>query len=89
MKAQRAHKKTGCPQTEIRRIVTVPQKSNYSIPSQKLGKAQLGRKAGNTTVPNPQIIPKIRSSQLKGRNWEYLQARAKHYKAPTWAEKDT
>ena len=44
---------------------------------------------GNTIVSNSWIIPKIWSSQLKGRNLEYLQARAKHYKAPTWAEEDT
>ena len=66
VKAQRATRKSGHLNTEIQCMVTVPRKSDYSIPSQKLGKAQLGRKVGNTTVPNLRIIPKIQSSQLKG-----------------------
>ena len=89
VKAQRATRKLGHPNTEIWHMVIVPRKSDYSILSQKPGKAQPGQKAGNTIVPNPQIIPKIWSSQLKGSNWEHLQAQAKHYKAPTWTEEDT
>ena len=52
VKAQRATRKLGHPNTEIWHMVIVPRKSDYSIPSQKPGKAQPGQKAGNTIVPN-------------------------------------
>ena len=55
---------------------------------QKPGKAQLGRKVGNTTVPYPQIIPKNPEFTTWRLNAKYLRAWAKHYKAPTWAEED-
>ena len=53
IKAKRATRKPGHSNIEIQHMVTVPQKSDYSIPMQKLGKAQLGQKVGNTTVPHP------------------------------------
>ncbi|ETW75035.1 hypothetical protein HETIRDRAFT_120454 [Heterobasidion irregulare TC 32-1] len=63
-------------------------KTDYSIPLQKPGRAQPGRKVGNATVPHPRIKPNIQGSQPEGRNPEYLRARAKHYATPTWAEED-
>ena len=74
MKAQRAHKKPGHPTTKIRCMVTVPQEHDYSIPSQKLGKAQPGQKAGNTTVPNPQIKPKNLEFATQKAYGKYLRA---------------
>ena len=69
-------------------MVTVLQERDYSIPSQKPGKAQPGRKVGNTTVPNPRIKPKSLEFTTQKAYGEYLRAWAKHYKAPTWAEED-
>ena len=74
VKAQRAHKKPGHPTTEIRHIVTVPQEHDYSIPSQKPGKAQLGWKVGNTTVPNPWIKPKNPEFTTQKAYSKYLRA---------------
>ena len=51
VKAKRATRKSGCPNTSIWYMVTVLQKSKYSILMQKPGKALPGQKVGNTIVP--------------------------------------
>ncbi|ETW80302.1 hypothetical protein HETIRDRAFT_229282, partial [Heterobasidion irregulare TC 32-1] len=89
VKAKRAFRKPGRQEPGVRRMVTVPRERDYSIPLQKPEKGQLGRKVGNTTVPHPRILPKIRGSQPKGTNREYsLRTQARNYTAPTWAEEE-